>query len=157
MKSNTLILIGAIVVSLALGIYLGIIFSEARPQKLSLAEPAAGDKNDTAYQHYKGISITLVLLGDDEVYFYYNGHVKDGQKIAWNKVRDVLSENMENIKKDSMMVFLKPSANASYKNTVDILDEMTIMDVKRYAMQDLNSEEIRHLKLPSQSGNGEKK
>jgi hypothetical protein len=31
-------------------------------------------------------------------------------------------------------VIIKPTADATYKNTVDILDEMTINGVKTYAM-----------------------
>jgi len=38
-------------------------------------------------------------------------------------------------------VLIKPAEGASYKNTVDILDEMTINDVKRYAMVDISPAE----------------
>src|SRR5258705_60101 len=36
-----------------------------------------------------------------------------------------------------LVVVIKPGDEATYKNTVDILDEMAINDVKRYAMVDL--------------------
>ncbi len=32
------------------------------------------------------------------------------------------------------VVVIKPNAEATYKNTVDILDEMTINNVRRFAM-----------------------
>jgi biopolymer transport protein ExbD len=39
------------------------------------------------------------------------------------------------------MVIIKPDEDATYKNTVDILDEMTINAVKRFAMVDILSQE----------------
>ena len=36
-----------------------------------------------------------------------------------------------------LVVVIKPGELATYKNTVDILDEMTITNTKRYAMVDL--------------------
>lgn len=36
-----------------------------------------------------------------------------------------------------LVVVIKPDEEATYKNTIDILDEMAINDVKRYAMVDL--------------------
>jgi len=36
-----------------------------------------------------------------------------------------------------LVVVIKPDEEATYKNTIDILDEMAISDIKRYAMVDL--------------------
>lgn len=36
-----------------------------------------------------------------------------------------------------LVVIIKPDKEATYKNTVDMLDEMTINNIKRYAMVDL--------------------
>jgi hypothetical protein len=38
-------------------------------------------------------------------------------------------------------VILKPSKDATYKNTVDILNEMTIDDVHHYAMVEITPDE----------------
>lgn len=39
------------------------------------------------------------------------------------------------------VVIIKPNEEATYKNTVDMLDEMTINDVKRFAMVDITEDE----------------
>jgi biopolymer transport protein ExbD len=41
------------------------------------------------------------------------------------------------------VVIIKPDADATYKNTVDILDEMTINQVKRYAMVKITDVEMQ--------------
>jgi biopolymer transport protein ExbD len=53
-------------------------------------------------------------------------------------------KNWENACKDrDFVVVIKPDQDATYKNTVDILDEMTINNVKRYAMIDITPQEYQ--------------
>jgi len=43
-------------------------------------------------------------------------------------------------------VVIKPTVDATYKNTVNILDEMTIDDIHRYAMVDISPQEYQLIK-----------
>jgi biopolymer transport protein ExbD len=53
-------------------------------------------------------------------------------------------KNWENACRDrDFVVVIKPDEDATYKNTVDILDEMTINNVKRYAMIDITPQELQ--------------
>jgi hypothetical protein len=45
-----------------------------------------------------------------------------------------------------MVVFIKPTDNARYKNIVDIIDEMNIAGIKRYSIVNMNSEDIDLMK-----------
>ena len=40
-----------------------------------------------------------------------------------------------------LVVVIKPNEDATYKNSVDILDEMQINDIKRFALVDITSDE----------------
>lgn len=51
------------------------------------------------------------------------------------------------------MVIIKPDVDATYKNTVDILDEMTINQVKRYAMVKLFDDELKVIRA-TEAANG---
>ena len=44
------------------------------------------------------------------------------------------------------VVVIKPDEESTYKNAVDMLDEMTINDVKRYAMVDIAPVEFELIK-----------
>ena len=52
------------------------------------------------------------------------------------------------------VVVIKPDNDATYKNTVDMLDEMTINDVKRYAMVDISPVEYSLVQRTEQSQGG---
>ena len=49
------------------------------------------------------------------------------------------------------VVVIKPTEDATYKNTVDILDEMTINGVKRFAMVKISDTEKQLVQATEQS------
>jgi hypothetical protein len=68
-----------------------------------------------------------------------NAHVHDaGCEKIQQKAKEQGDPNWQKACLDKdLVVVIKPGELATYKNTVDILDEMTISDIRRYAMVDL--------------------
>lgn len=54
------------------------------------------------------------------------------------------------------VVVIKPDSDATYKNTVDILDEMTINNVKRYAMVNIEPGEQQFIQATEGGGGAAK-
>ncbi len=81
--------------------------------------------------------LTLILGEDDKVYWYIG--ITDPKIEVTNfsstGVRKVLLQKNKDI--DKMVVLIKPSDESRYKNMVDILDEINITDIKRFAMVDI--------------------
>jgi hypothetical protein len=55
-------------------------------------------------------------------------------------------------KPEDFVVVIKPYKESTYKNTVDMLDEMTICDVKRYALVDISDVEAQLIVLTEGGG-----
>jgi biopolymer transport protein ExbD len=76
-------------------------------------------------------------------------HVHDsGCEKIQQKAKEAGDPDWQNACKDKdLVVVIKPNKEATYKNTIDMLDEMTINNVKRFAMVDItdNENEVVHL------------
>ncbi len=97
--------------------------------------------------------ITLMLAKNDLVYYYEGDDPSKLLQTDFKKVRDVVIDKKNRTDPKDFVVVLKPSADATYKNTVNILDEMTIDGVKRYAMVDISPVEENFIKL-TETANG---
>ena len=64
-----------------------------------------------------------------------------------NEIRNSIKEALNKYSIDSLYVIIKPSEKASYKSTIDILDEMTINNIKHFSMEDLTKNEQDFLKI----------
>ncbi|HEY4064314.1 MAG TPA: hypothetical protein VGM30_20555 [Puia sp.] len=62
---------------------------------------------------------------------------------TFNGIRSVILDKKRRTDPVWFQVILKPSPDATYRNTVDILDEMTIDDVKHYALVDITPNEYQ--------------
>jgi biopolymer transport protein ExbD len=89
--------------------------------------------------------ITLMLSKQDKIYYYEGDSVATLKATDFKGVRDIVVDKKRRTDPKDFVVILKPTADATYKNTVNILDEMTIDGVKRYAMVDISPVETQFI------------
>ena len=92
-------------------------------------------------------------MGADNHIYYYEGQLKtDASNFlsasynGENSIRDVILKKKEYVRsiaqdptnpEKDLVIVIKPSSNCTYKNVIDILDEMSINVVKKYALVDI--------------------
>ena len=91
----------------------------------------------------------------DKVYYYEGLDPSKIQASDFKHIRDVILDKKRRTDPKDFMVIIKPSQDATYKNTVNILDEMTIDAVKRYALVDLTPDEYKYI-VATEQANGVK-
>lgn len=105
-----------------------------KPQTMEITMPEKIKKDDVQTEVNEKKVLTLILAKDDKVVWYIG--LKDPQvevtDFSKDGVRKVLLEKNASI--DKMIVLIKPSEESRYKNMVDILDEMNITNMQRYAI-----------------------
>lgn len=88
-----------------------------------------------------------LMLGKNNTIFYYEGELlPDGSNFKstnFGGIRQIIIDKKKSTNPEDFVVVIKPGPEATYKNTVDILDEMTINEVKRYAMVDIFDVELQ--------------
>jgi hypothetical protein len=67
----------------------------------------------------------------------------------FHDIRNIILDKKRRTDTSRFEVILKPSKDATYKNTVALLDEMTIDDVHHYAMVDISSREYDIMSSPT--------
>lgn len=87
----------------------------------------------------------IIIKKKEDVIKHYVADPKDEE--IKQKARDRKDPNWERAAFDKdFVVVIKPTPDATYKNTVDILDEMTINAVKRFAMVKISDTEQQLVK-----------
>ena len=125
----------------------------AQPTAMNLFMPKDVDKPDDQNKVKETGAFTILLGKSDQVYFYEGMDPTKLQASNFKLIREEIMKKKQNTNPEDLVVIIKPSEDATYKNTVDILDEMTINEIKRYAMVDITEDEFKLVKL-TESANG---
>jgi biopolymer transport protein ExbD len=125
------------------------------------------EKNPEDQTEVKESGALTILMGKGNGVYYYEGQLKpDGSNFMstnYAEIRNIIQKKRTDVMqmgrslgyaKDSadrdMVVVIKPNAEATYKNTVDILDEMTINNIRRFALVDISDPEKQAIAITEQ-------
>ena len=118
----------------------------AKSKAMNLVMPS-DEKVSNPPKHPAEQTLTL-LPGPNNTLYFYDGLFRQAVELTDYKtgIRKLITDRKQWLYKIShngnkLLVLIKPSENSSYKNMVDILDEMLINDVSRYMIVDISREE----------------
>ena len=117
----------------------------AQPTAMNLNMPKDTDKPDEINKVKESGSLTLMLGKGNVVYYYFGNDPATMQTTNYKDVRKIILDKKKSTPVDDLFVIIKPDKDATYKNAVDMLDEMTINDVSRYAMVNPTSDEYNKI------------
>ena len=129
--------------------------SLAKPKTMDLVMP----RSDGDSMKLRDTNALTIMLGANNQIAYYEGMGNDPSQppqvkytgfASRNGIGDVIRAKRRQVMqvsgKNELMVLIKADDKANYKNVVDIMDEMLINDVDRYAMVDITPAEAVYLK-----------
>jgi biopolymer transport protein ExbD len=126
----------------------------SQPTAMKLFLPKDTEKPEEQNKVKESGALTL-MLGNENNIFYYEGQLApDGSNFKstnFKEIRKIIIDKKRSTDPEDFVVVIKPSPESTYKNTVDMLDEMTINDVKRYALVDISDVEMQFV-TASQGG-----
>ncbi len=115
----------------------------SQPTAMRLFLPKDVKNPDEQNKAKESAVITLMLGKDDKIYYYEGADPSKFQQTDFKAVRAVLLDKKNRTDPKDFVVVIKPSADATYKNTINALDEMTIDGISRYAMVDITPIEFQ--------------
>jgi len=121
------------------------------PTALKLNLPKDTEKPDEQNKLKESAALTVMPSKANYVYYYEGLDPSKLQQTTFKGVRDIILDKKRRTDPKDFMVIIKPTQDATYKNTVDMLDEMTIDEVKRYALVDITPDEYKFITLTEQA------
>ncbi len=124
-------------------------FSKPNMMKLNMPEKDKDKKEPETAEIKESNTITIIMGKDNRIFYHQKSsknltpelliesdYSKEGIRTA------ILKGKVNAIDQSKFTVVIKPTDDANYKNTVDILDEMSITKSDLYAIVDPSKEEL---------------
>ncbi|MEO6455542.1 MAG: biopolymer transporter ExbD [Ginsengibacter sp.] len=116
----------------------------SQPTAIKLIMP---DDTGTAMPIKRDGALTLLPAVNGTIY-YYEGNFEEAdlKGTTLKEVRNVIIDKKRRTTSNDLFVIIKPSKASVYGDIVNVLDEMTINNVNRYAIVDITEKEEAFMK-----------
>lgn len=122
----------------------------SQPTAMKLFLPKDAENPEDNNKAKESGALTILLGKDNNVFFYEGILAPDGSNFKSSNFTDIRKEiirKKQTTPEKDFVVVIKATNESTYKNVIDILDEMTINVVKRYALVDISEPEDQVVKL----------
>ncbi len=128
-------------------------FNKSKTMEVTMPDKVTKEEEQTKIN--ENDILNLVLAENDKIY-YWTGLTPPAEVTNYSKdgVRKILLQRIRENPK--LMVLIKPKDEARYNNMVDILDEMDITQMKRYAIVEFTNDDKTIIAGGLQEENGQK-
>ena len=138
----------------------------SKPKSMEINMPFKDPNQQVKNQQLKESCALTVLLGSHHRVYYYTGiptetappEIKTTYFKPNGGIRDIIIAKMKEVAqrkasgelgaKDNVAVLIKATPNSTYKDMVDMLDEMNINEVPVFAIVDISPVELEFLAVP---------
>lgn len=104
--------------------------SLSKPQAMDIAKPDKDSKDENRLELRESQTMTILLGKNDRIAWYMGEAGKSAPTIeGYNDIRASLLKNKKDVKDASgrdIVIIVKPTDGATYKNFVDIMDEINV-------------------------------
>lgn len=112
-----------------------------QPTSLNLSMPKDTDNVEDEMKVKESGSLTIMLGKGNVIYYYFGQDPTTMETTTYKQVRDIILTKKKSTPAEDLFIIIKPDKDATYKNAVDMLDEMNINDIQKYAMVDPSDQE----------------
>jgi biopolymer transport protein ExbD len=115
--------------------------SMSTPSTMDLFMPKDTEKEEEQNKAKESGALTIMMGNDNHVYYYEGKLAPDASNFKstnFKDIRDVIIDKKRRTPIEDLVIVIKPNEQATYKNTVDMMDEMTINEIKRFALVDIS-------------------
>ena len=135
------------------------VFTTTMAQSTAMNMNEPNDKDTTQQMKVKNSGAMTILLGQkDQIYYYYGqldaNTLSDQFKTSsYKEIRDLIVAKKKATPEDDLMYIIKSDPKSTFKNAIDILDEMAISDIKpgHYAEVDMTPQEHELIRMTEES------
>lgn len=125
----------------------------AQPTAMQLIMPKDTDKQEEQTKVKASGALTILLGKSNGIYYYEGDDPTKLQSSDYKSIREVVINKKKSTKPEDFVVVIKPNDEANYQNVVALLDEMSINEVKKYALVSISPVENDLLLVTEKANN----
>ena len=135
------------------------VFTTTMSQSTAMNMNEPKDDDTTQQLKVKNSGAMTILLGQkDQVYYYFgqldpNTLSEQFKSSSFKDIRDIIVKKKKSTPEGDLMYIIKSAPKSTFKNAIDILDEMSISAIKpgHYAEVDITPQEMELIRLTEQA------